>query len=129
MDTVIEFLGRVSSENYYSTLDVLVLTSISEGQPLVVLEAGACGVPVVATEVGANRELLYGRSHEDQVLGRSGILTSLASPHETAEAIIKILKDTELKKYLGEVAKKRVSRFYQQEDILDQYHLMYRKYL
>ena len=129
LDTVIEFLGRVSSENYYSTLDVLVLTSISEGQPLVVLEAGACGVPVVATEVGANRELLYGRSHEDQVLGRSGIVTSLASPHETAEAIIKILKDTELKKYLGEVAKKRVSRFYQQEDILDQYHLMYRKYL
>ena len=42
----------------YPRIDVLVLTSISEGLPLVILEAAAAGVPLVSTDVGACRELL-----------------------------------------------------------------------
>jgi len=43
---------------YYERADVLVLPSISEGQPSVLLEAQACGVPVVATDVGGVPELV-----------------------------------------------------------------------
>ncbi|MBI3019691.1 MAG: GT4 family glycosyltransferase PelF [Deltaproteobacteria bacterium] len=129
LESVVEFLGPVPPEHYYPTLDVLVLTSISEGQPLVILEAGVCGVPVVATDVGACRELLEGRSEEDKEIGHSGIVTAMASPRETAHAILKILKDESFRKQLGAAAVRRVSRFYREADILDQYHLLYRRYL
>ncbi len=129
LERVVEFLGSVPPEQYYPTLDVLVLTSISEGQPLVILEASRYGIPVVATDVGACRELLEGRSEEDRTLGVSGVITQMASPHQTAEAILKVLKDESFRKHLGAVALKRVSRFYREKDIMDQYHLLYRRYL
>jgi len=75
-------------KKYYSQIDVLVLTSLSEGQPLVILEGNCAGVPVVATDVGACRELLMGVSPEDQALGASGLITPVTSPQKTAAAII-----------------------------------------
>lgn len=46
------FTGRQNVLEYYAFLDVVVLSSLSEAQPLVILEALAAGVPVVATRVG-----------------------------------------------------------------------------
>ena len=69
--TLVETLGLTSSVVFtgpqpahliYSELDVVVLTSFSEGQPLVILEAYAAGLPVIATDVGACREMIEGRS-------------------------------------------------------------------
>jgi glycosyltransferase involved in cell wall biosynthesis len=56
----IRFVGPMPPDRIYGDLDVVVLTSFSEGQPLVILEAYAWGVPVVATEVGACREMIEG---------------------------------------------------------------------
>ena len=53
-----EFTGRQDVREYYSFLDVLMLTSVREAQPLVVLEAYCAGVPVVSTRVGNVPELL-----------------------------------------------------------------------
>jgi glycosyltransferase involved in cell wall biosynthesis len=58
---LVEFLGEVDGRALVPALDVLVLPSISEAQPLVVLEAMAAGTPVVATAVGGVPELLEGR--------------------------------------------------------------------
>ncbi len=44
--------------DFYRSIDVLVVTSLSECQPRVVMEAMACGLPVVATDVGSMRMLL-----------------------------------------------------------------------
>ena len=55
------FVGPMPPAEIYGDLDLVVLTSFSEGQPLVILEAYACGVPVLATDVGACREMIEGR--------------------------------------------------------------------
>jgi len=57
----IRFLGEVSHADlceYYNATDVLVLASSREGMPNVVLEALACGTPVIATRVGGTPELV-----------------------------------------------------------------------
>jgi len=69
-----------------------------------ILEAGAAGIPVVASDVGACRELIEGRSEEDQRLGPSGIVTRFAAPEETAAAIARLARDRELRRRMGAAA-------------------------
>jgi glycosyltransferase involved in cell wall biosynthesis len=94
-----------------------VLTSISEAQPLVILEGHCAGVPVVATNVGACEELLYGRTAEDRGLGASGIVTAVASPQETADAISRVATDPKLRATMVQSGIDRVERFYREEDL------------
>ncbi len=56
----LDFTGRANVLDYYAYLDVVVLTSVREAQPLVILEAYAAGIPCVATDVGNVSELLEG---------------------------------------------------------------------
>lgn len=129
MESVIQFKGAVNIEEYYPILDILVLTSISEGLPLVILEANGAGIPVVATDVGGCKELLLGRTPDDEALGPSGIITLPASPKQTADAIIKLSSDEILRKRFGNSGKKRVDTYYQEKKIIDQYHIVYQSYL
>lgn len=59
------FTGRVNVVEYMEKLDFTILTSISEGQPLSVLESLAARRPCVTTEVGCCRELLEGAPGDD----------------------------------------------------------------
>src|SRR5262249_55766675 len=83
----VRFTGQVDVAEYFPRIHVNVLTSLSESQPLSVLEAGAAGIPTVATNVGACHEILFGRSDENPALGAGGILTDVSSPEQTAVAI------------------------------------------
>jgi glycosyltransferase involved in cell wall biosynthesis len=56
----LEFTGRADVLDYYKFLDVVVLTSVREAQPLVILEAYAALIPCVSTDVGNVSELLEG---------------------------------------------------------------------
>lgn len=125
----VRFTGRVNVREYYRRMDVLVLTSLSEAQPLVLLEANCAGIPVVATDVGACRELLEGATPEDRALGRSGLLTLPASPHETADALVRLWRDETLRHELGRVGQERVGRFYREEAVYQAYRDLYRRHL
>jgi glycosyltransferase involved in cell wall biosynthesis len=87
LDLDVEFTGEADPSAWYPRLDALVLTSRSEAQPLVALEAMAAGVPVVATRVGGCGELLRG----------CGLLTPVASPAATAAAVVRLLRTPELR--------------------------------
>lgn len=127
----IVYTGPANVVEFYARMHLLVLTSISEGQPLVILEGYCAGVPAVATNVGACYELVYGRTPEDKSLGASGIVTAVASPHETAEAIIHIAQNPKLRDNMVRAGIERVELFYREEDLsrtyLDVYNTLARK--
>ena len=125
----ITFTGSVNIREYYPKIDVLVLTSESEAQPLVILEANAMGVPIVASNVGACMELLNGRIPKDKELGVSGLVTGVGSPDETADAILKVLNDPDTYKLMSFVGKERVNLFYGQDDLFAKYLNLYSKYI
>jgi len=129
MEDYIVFTGRVNVMEYYPKLDLLVLTSISEAQPLVILEAACQGVPSVASDVGSCDELINGRTEDDKVLGPSGIITRVADPDDTAQAITKILQDDELRQEMSEAAIHRVETYYKESDLNDRYRNIYIKYM
>jgi glycosyltransferase involved in cell wall biosynthesis len=108
----VRFTGQVSVTDYLPRIHVNILTSLSESQPLSVLEAGAAAVPTVATNVGACREILSGRSDEVPALGDGGILTDVASPEQTAAAVAALLRDPARRQRCGHVMQERVKRYY-----------------
>jgi glycosyltransferase involved in cell wall biosynthesis len=122
----IRFLGPRPPSQIYGDLDVVVLTSFSEGQPLVILEAYAAGLPVITTDVGACREMVSGRSGEDERLGASGFVTRVAVPQDTAGALLRLAADPALRQRLGEAGRRRVTAYYQRGDMIDAYRTLYR---
>lgn len=129
LESKVTFTGRVDVRGQYSILDIVVLTSVSEAQPYVILEANVVGVPVVATDVGACREMLEGRTPEDRSLGPSGIVTEVANPDATAAAIIKLLCEPLVYDAYAEAGRERVVRYYDQDDLLSRYLNVYEKNL
>ncbi|MEO5597135.1 MAG: GT4 family glycosyltransferase PelF [Novosphingobium sp.] len=119
---VFEFAGRVNVIDWMPRIDILVLTSLSEAQPLVILEAGACGIPAVAPDVGSCRELIEG-SGPNAAAG--GIITALVDPASTSAAILRLLRDPDLRAAMGAVMRHRVRSEYEWSGIVAQYRKLY----
>ncbi|MBH1941527.1 GT4 family glycosyltransferase PelF [Mobilitalea sibirica] len=117
------FEGRVNVTDYLPKLDIMLLTSISEGQPLAVLEGMAAGIPQICTNVGSCMELLYG-SPSDQ-LGQAGIIVPVMNINSIANAIISLATNEKLRKVMGDIGCNRVMKYYQKENFLNQYQDMY----
>ncbi len=97
--------------NIYSNLDVVALTSINEGTPVSLIEAMASGRVVVATDVGGVRDLL-GKEIEtgtkpdaDFKILERGIIVKPNDPFSFAKALFLVLKNNELRKNMGLVAR------------------------
>ncbi len=126
-DSVI-FTGRVDVKTYLGKLDILTLTSISEGQPLVILEGWAAKIPSVSTDVGSCRELL----EPDRFEGPCGLVTKIASPTDTAKALLKLINNQQLRIEMGENGYRRGNRFYNEKVLVSRYRqifdYVYKKY-
>ena len=125
LEKTLSFKGKVDLSTVLADIDCMVLTSISEGQPLVILEAACYGIPVVATDVGSCLELLYGRTEADIALGQSGIITATYNPEETAAAICRLIENPNERQQMGKVANKRVRDYYSESQFLKSYHDIY----
>jgi polysaccharide biosynthesis protein PelF len=125
----IEFTGQVRLVDYLGAVDVVVLTSISEAQPLVLLEAGAAGIPAVATDVGACRDIIEGHPDESPALGPGGFTTALANPQATAKAVADLLLDPALLEHFGAVMRKRTQRYYSKEQTNESYRMLYESHM
>lgn len=129
LEDVYKFTGVVSVKDYLQDIDIVVFTSVSEGQPISMMEAMAAGVPCVATNVGSCKQLLYGGNEEDQSLGRCGIITSVHSPHETASAVLTILNDAIMYGQMSNAARERISRYYRRDHVFELYRKEFQELL
>lgn len=119
------FTGRVDIRQYIGKMDVLVLSSISEGQPLAILEGMACKKPYVATDVGSCRELLEGAGDG---FGRAGIVVPVMHYEKMARAIIVLCRNEKKRVELGENAFHRVFSMYTIERFIEGYKDIYQRY-
>lgn len=86
-----------------SAMDLLVLSSLNEGLGHVILQAMAGGKPVVATKVGGVPEVVKD--------GITGILVPPSNPQEMASAIMRIFRDPQMRRMMGEEGRKRAEKF------------------
>jgi glycosyltransferase involved in cell wall biosynthesis len=105
----------------------MVLTSISEAQPLALLEGFAAGVPCVSTEVGCCRELVYGTTAHDRALGASGRIVPIAKPEAAAEAVAELLLDPNAWSLAQQAGIARVEKFYTLEKMIARYQDVYQE--
>ena len=129
LEETVTFSGRVKLDEYLGRVDVLVLTSISEAQPLVVLEAGALGIPSVTTDVGSCRDLIFGPSAEHPPLGPAGDVTPLCNPTATAKALVRLLTDPDWYGRCSAAIKDRVRVSYNKISVDRTYHELYEQRL
>ena len=121
IDTI-TFTGRVDIREYLGRMDMTLLTSISEGQPLTILESYAARKPVIATDVGNCRELIYGDGDD---FGPAGILTHIMNLDETTKAILDLAQDEELRRTMGENGYNRVMSGFKIQDMKETYRQIY----
>lgn len=122
LKSCVQFTGTVNVNEYLGKLDIMVLSSVSEGQPLAVLEGMACHKPFVTTDVGSCRELLYGNNDS---LGPAGIIVPLMDFEAMAQAIIGLARDKELRRSMGENAYQRIAQYYTKAGMITSYRQVY----
>jgi glycosyltransferase involved in cell wall biosynthesis len=110
---VVRFEGfRPDVRQYLQLADALVLTSDTEGLPLSILEAMACSLPCIVTDVGGNAEAIV---HQ-----QCGLVVPRRSPAEVAQAIECLRYDPVKRRRYGSAARRRVEEEFDQERTLRQ---------
>ena len=115
------FTGMVDVSKYLERFDFTLLTSISEGQPLSILESLAAGRPCIATDVGCCRELLLA----DDGHGTAGMIVPPMNAALLAKAIVLLGGDPYLRTQMGRSGKARVREFYTNHRMVSSYRRMY----
>lgn len=114
----VHFLGwQRDMPTLLSDVDVVGLSSLNEGTPVSLIEAGACGKASVATDVGGTRSVI-----ED---GVTGLLRPASDPEALAAALSRLLSDRELADKMGEAARARIRRRFTAQRLVDDVRALY----
>jgi glycosyltransferase involved in cell wall biosynthesis len=105
----------------YAAMDVSVLTSLTEGLSLTILESMNHGLPVVVTRVGGNPEVVTN--------AETGFLVPPGDVRSFAEHVIDLLKNPDLRARMGRQARRRIEREFDIRDVRARYLRVYRDLL
>jgi glycosyltransferase involved in cell wall biosynthesis len=122
IEDAFNFLGTVRSNvEFIQSCDILVRPSLTDGMPLTVLEAMACGVPNVATRIGGTPEILQDAD--------TGYLVQPKSVDELVSRISKLAADAELRTEMGYRARGFIEKYYSWDQAVDQLSAIYESVL
>jgi glycosyltransferase involved in cell wall biosynthesis len=108
LSELIDFRGIVQDMNqFYPTLDILVIPSRWEPMGMVAVEAMACGIPVVAARVGGLAEIIHHR--------QNGLLYDPGKVSELAENIWLLRQDRDLYEFLSRRARQDADRYHPEQ--------------
>lgn len=119
----VRFLGLYQDmPGLMNAADAYVMSSAWEGMPNVLLEASATGLPIVATDVGGNREVV--------VDGKSGFRVPPHHPEALARAMLRMMTLPEAeRKQMGKAGRRYVEEHYSLEHIVDTWEELYKDLL
>jgi glycosyltransferase involved in cell wall biosynthesis len=121
IDSRVHLLGpKENAIVYIAASDIFVLSSHSEGLPVVLMEAAACGVPVVATRVGGVAEIVH---HE-----YNGLLVAPHNPKEFYKALARLLYDNDLRLLLA-TNQRKVAQLFDVKRVAELYQKHYQEVL
>ncbi len=109
---LLEWISHDNLPNYLNQLRLLVLPSYTEGLPNIMLEAMACGTPVLATSVGAIPDVI--------IDGKTGFIMDNNSPECIAENVIRALKSPDLEK-IAEAGRRFVEENFTFERVVERW--------
>ena len=114
----VNFIGfRDDVQSFLSHAEFFVLSSVTEGVSITLLEAAASGLPIVATNVGGNPEVT--------VHGETGFLVPPRSPEALAAAMLDMLKDTNRARRMGISGRRRVEEHFDLRRSVAKYEDLY----
>lgn len=119
---LIRYIGTVpydKLEKSYQYADIFVLTSLSEGMPSVILEAMGCGLPIIASDVGGNNEIVS--EGDNGFLIKGDDITLLAG------RLAELINNRELRQRMGERSRHRALQF-DWSAIMGHYNELYGKF-
>jgi glycosyltransferase involved in cell wall biosynthesis len=112
-------IGDISNASKYLTaFDALVLSSVKEGLPYSIFEAGLAGIPVISTNVGGVGEIIKD--------GENGILIESKDPQVIASAIESLISDEDKAKKLSSKLKKTVSEDFSFDEMVERTEWVYK---
>lgn len=116
---VVMFPGyRDQASRYLACFDIFALSSLTEGLPLVILEAMRAGVPIIATRVGGVPEVLAN--------GQAGVLVGSSDSPALSEGISALIENPGLRSRLAEYAQRLVAEKYSSTRMAEEYQSIYR---
>ena len=115
----VRFWGlRADVSNLMNGADAFVMSSSREGLPNVLLEAQACGLPAVVTNVGGNAEIV--------VQEETGFIVPPQNPEALAEAMLRLMGlPMEMRQQMGTLARQRVEQQFSLESVVTQWENLY----
>jgi glycosyltransferase involved in cell wall biosynthesis len=118
----VHFVGHQQDVRpWLAAFDVCVLSSDWEGMSNAILEAMAAGLPVVATAVGGTPEVV--------VDGVTGFLVPPRDPQALADAILRLLRDPDLRRRMGEAGRAHVTEHFSVEQMVHKRERLYEELL
>lgn len=119
LGSTVTFVGHSGDvESYLQSSDVYVQPSRQEGMPNSVLQAMACSLPIVATAISGNMDLV--------APSKNGLLVPREDAVALSDALEKLIQDADMRQRMGEASRVRAAESYELQRVLDRLETAYR---